>query len=867
MFRLPDYFTEKSVHGGFIDNAPHPSAARKSEGDLSGDTIRRRAERRANQDRAFKNETVIFNARQAAIEIIDDAKAEAGPNGDGLTKKIAVQLAALRGEALSTLDHGGHDDVEQRILADHERHISNAAAEEVRRNQDWTRQSLSRMHEQLLSDIVAEPHRKHEIIDEGVRLVSSNSLPEWEKAVRSEAWERQANIVLAAAVPKRQSSGGSSGTIDRRSDTPEEREAEKIRAIMKEFDEKARTDLLNPLNTRMFPITGPGPNAVRHLQENPQSVADFVDYYGVEWLPQEFVHSPTEERQNALRDLREVMDGKDHKNPYPEIERKQRRISTISKNLGPGRLKSAFNSAVVTGADGIAEIPKTLANADFIYIQDHLLPYVRERARGGSPKPKITGAIHEEDWIRIWGSPKEELWAWIVELEKTSLEDLTAYKLGQGLSDGARKYFAVNPMYDDEFQQQLGRVVGAMVAYSLVAATTRGVGLGAGMGAGMVGAANQGQATFREALSKGKSFAEAYEAAKYGQLIGLTEALPVLRFIDRFDRGRGGRARDLIAEAYKGGTENALQDAFQTLAADLVASDLVGYDPERELFTGMGDAAGMSFSLGALTNTLAALAGRKVHKFKNDLEGQVVPVPRKITADPDFLEKSDAKAELRRLKDNFDRKLPAKSAEEYLSSSWHNLSADEKVFLRKRISNFSGQAGESIVGDLLLVVNKLLDRSPIHKLPTDFSTESRKFDWMASSPIDNNARLFSRDSEKAKFSPRGVEVKVASSRLTKDQAKADEYLVGQKRVDGVEYFRVPASQIKTEHISEAVIEMLNREPKKGKPGNLPRKKVIELAKSLRRQADKEELSLTAGQLMLITLGAILLDAIPESDAE
>ena len=87
------------------------------------------------------------------------------------------------------------------------------------------------------------------------------------------------------------------------------------------------------------------------------------------------------------------------------------------------------------------------------------------------------------------------------------------------------------------------------------------------------------------------------------------EGLPVVRMLDRFDRGTGGSVRRLLMEGVKGGLEEGAQELFQQVGDNLIASGLVAYDPERQMFQGTGDAAGVGFTVGALFNVLASMLG------------------------------------------------------------------------------------------------------------------------------------------------------------------------------------------------------------------------------------------------------------------
>ena len=50
----------------------------------------------------------------------------------------------------------------------------------------------------------------------------------------------------------------------------------------------------------------------------------------------------------------------------------------------------------------------------------------------------------------------------------------------------------------------------------------------------------------KDALNSGASIEDAYESAKLGTVVGTSEGLPVVRLLDRFDKGVAGSLRRLL---------------------------------------------------------------------------------------------------------------------------------------------------------------------------------------------------------------------------------------------------------------------------------------------------------------------------------
>ncbi|MCA1971903.1 MAG: LPD5 domain-containing protein, partial [Caenispirillum sp.] len=182
------------------------------------------------------------------------------------------------------------------------------------------------------------------------------------------------------------------------------------------------------------------------------------------------------------------------------------------------------------------------------------------------------------------------------------------YRAGQWISDRVKAALPVNPEYaEDWLASKIPNALGSAVGFLGLGVAGRAMGMpGAAVAAGG-GAAVGGAQQFEDAIAHGASIEDAFKAANLGALVGTSEAVPIGRLLDRLDKGTGGSIKQLIREAIKQGSEEAAQEAFQTISANLIASDLVAYDPERGTFQGAGEAAGVGFSVGALMQTIGGL--------------------------------------------------------------------------------------------------------------------------------------------------------------------------------------------------------------------------------------------------------------------
>jgi len=190
-----------------------------------------------------------------------------------------------------------------------------------------------------------------------------------------------------------------------------------------------------------------------------------------------------------------------------------------------------------------------------------------------------------------------------------SPKDTGAYQAGDGLSNWARDNFPENPEYQGEFlASKLPRGLGSTLGFlGTTAATIPLGGVPALATTAFVGAGAEKSAMFEDALQNGADLGQALEASDYGAWIGTTEAVPIAPFLSRLDKVTGGGAKRLVVDALKQGTEEAIQEASQSILENLVANDIVGYDKERGTFTGTGENAGVGFTAGVIYETIGGL--------------------------------------------------------------------------------------------------------------------------------------------------------------------------------------------------------------------------------------------------------------------
>lgn len=170
--------------------------------------------------------------------------------------------------------------------------------------------------------------------------------------------------------------------------------------------------------------------------------------------------------------------------------------------------------------------------------------------------------------------------------------------------------FKSDPEFREEFVSgKIPDALGSFFGFAIPTLLTRGsttatLGVTAGLGSSVNSAAQ-----FEDAVKSGASLDEAFEAADIAGIVGTSEAVPIVSILNRIDKSTGGSIKKALLSAAKGGFEEGAQEAFQQTMSNVIASDLVEYDPDRNAFQGTGENAGLGFTVGGLVSFLGSLIG------------------------------------------------------------------------------------------------------------------------------------------------------------------------------------------------------------------------------------------------------------------
>lgn len=194
-------------------------------------------------------------------------------------------------------------------------------------------------------------------------------------------------------------------------------------------------------------------------------------------------------------------------------------------------------------------------------------------------------------------------------------------KLGKGIEDVAGAVASGDPTRDEDFSSKLGQGLGSTAGF-LVPGAILGAGARGAAGIGGLGAAATGVEQAEDYEGTVRAAGGTIDPTKQGQALfagmlpGTIEAVPLVKMLGRMDDIVKGGLSAAVKNTAKGTVEEALQEGIQSTAQNLIASDLIKYDPERNMFFDTPEAAAVGGGVGFLMNSvMSALGLRQRGKF------------------------------------------------------------------------------------------------------------------------------------------------------------------------------------------------------------------------------------------------------------
>lgn len=197
-------------------------------------------------------------------------------------------------------------------------------------------------------------------------------------------------------------------------------------------------------------------------------------------------------------------------------------------------------------------------------------------------------------------------------------EDTASYQVGQAIDDWVANNFTVNPSYNQEFlTSTLPSGAGSTLGFAAGGLAGRVMKVPELLTTATLGATAEGVSNVedykRHMADQGKPLDENDRFKTFLASIpgGASEAVPISRAFSRLDKMTGGSLQKGLAEVGKGAAEEFIQEWFQQVADNYVASDVVKYDPNRGLFDSATEAGAAGGIIGALMNTVAVALGAR----------------------------------------------------------------------------------------------------------------------------------------------------------------------------------------------------------------------------------------------------------------
>lgn len=347
--------------------------------------------------------------------------------------------------------------------------------------------------------------------------------------------------------------------------------------------------------------------------------------------------------ENALRTVRQVQ-------ATPELQQPPTTDDYI-QNIAE-RTTAAFGDFMVAAPlKGIAAAQSVVSN---------LLADVMNSFREGDaePTPPNLWADYVE---RSRGSQLEGETQTAADVD-SDLAEYGWYEAGKKVSDFLDEKLPGDPRLKQSFwATQLPEATGTMAAFMLGGVVANALKIPSALAVAGMGAGAEATGQYEQAKAFGASEKDARKAAKWGFLIGTSEALPVTRILDRLDKASAGALkgglRRVVAESAKGATEEALQEFFQTTAGNAVAQRI--YDRERKLVEGVGQASGAGGILGAVASGILTGVGLRRQRRSIEKDGLRVAATEFVAEKPEAAERILQAAEREEAREEGPRGIPS----------------------------------------------------------------------------------------------------------------------------------------------------------------------------------------------------------------
>lgn len=132
---------------------------------------------------------------------------------------------------------------------------------------------------------------------------------------------------------------------------------------------------------------------------------------------------------------------------------------------------------------------------------------------------------------------------------------------------------------------------------------------------GSLGASVNGPVGYKDAIAKGATHNEAFASFLLNAGVGVSEIVPITKWLDRL----GGKAasikwKEALVRAGREGLEEAVQEIFQSGAGDVIAKNILQYDPDRKILAELEQDATVGGTAGVLLSLMSSAVGLRLRR-------------------------------------------------------------------------------------------------------------------------------------------------------------------------------------------------------------------------------------------------------------
>lgn len=225
--------------------------------------------------------------------------------------------------------------------------------------------------------------------------------------------------------------------------------------------------------------------------------------------------------------------------------------------------------------------------------------------------------------IALWGTKFDQLFQDLLQTEKTlDYTQSPTYKLGQ-LIETERFNQTTKADFTEHLIEGLGSMTGFVIGGRMFGGIRSNI-FGSTSEAGnigLLGGLSQTEQGYKEAKEYGATDTTALQSALYNFAIGLSEEIPLEKFLNKLGKFNDLTFRELFRGALVSGSEEMIQESMSQLLQNVTAKQL--YDANRELSEGVLQGGAIGLLSGFLMHGASSVGGNLINKKIADLQSKI----------------------------------------------------------------------------------------------------------------------------------------------------------------------------------------------------------------------------------------------------